>query len=122
MSTNKSVVERYLDGFRWGDHDLILACLSADIEWSMPGFFHLTGKVAFAGEIENDAVSGRPVIEIVRMVEEQQVDVAEGAVHCKRRDGGDFHAVFCDVFELEQGRIRRLTTYLTEIAPPAVSC
>jgi hypothetical protein len=32
-----------------------------------------------------------------------------------RRDGGVLNAVFCDVFVMNNARIRRLTTYLAEV-------
>jgi hypothetical protein len=35
-----------------------------------PGAFHLRGKAAFDGEIENDAFVGRPTIRVTRLVEE----------------------------------------------------
>lgn len=33
----------------------------------------------------------------------------------ERRDGGRLNAVFCDVFEMRDGRIKRLITYLTHV-------
>jgi hypothetical protein len=41
-----------MDGFRKSDHEQILSCLTDDIEWEMPGAFHLIGKDAFDKEIE----------------------------------------------------------------------
>jgi ketosteroid isomerase-like protein len=81
----------------------------------MPGAFHLVGKDAFDGEIENPAFVGRPTIAITRMVEENDAVVAEGAVRAERRDGGLLNAVFCDVFDLQDGKIQRLTSYLMEV-------
>ena len=115
MSENKSTVERYLEGFRRSDHAQILSCLTDDVEWEMPGAFHLVGKPAFDKEIENDAFVGRPTITTIRMVEENDVVVVEGRVQAKRRDGGMLDAVFCDVFVMSNARIRRLTTYLAEV-------
>jgi ketosteroid isomerase-like protein len=115
VSENKSTVERYLEGFRRSDHAQILSCLTDDVEWEMPGAFHLVGKPAFDKEIENDAFVGRPTITTIRMVEEKDVVVVEGRVQAKRRDGGMLDAVFCDVFVMSSARIRRLTTYLAEV-------
>lgn len=115
MTENKATVERYMDGFRQSNHEQILSCLTGDVEWEMPGAFHLAGKEAFDKEIENDAFVGSPTITITRMVEENDVVVAEGAVQAKRKDGGLLNAVFCDVFAMENARIRRLTTYLAEL-------
>jgi ketosteroid isomerase-like protein len=117
-SANKRTVERYMDGFRRSDHQLILSCLTDDVEWVIPGMFHVQGKGAFDKEIENEACIGSPVITVTRLAEENDVVVAEGSVHAARRDGGSLNAVFCDVFEMRDAKIRRLTSYLMEIKAP----
>ncbi|HEX7181323.1 MAG TPA: nuclear transport factor 2 family protein [Thermoanaerobaculia bacterium] len=115
MTENKRTVERYMDGFRKSDHEQILSCLTEDVEWEIPGAFHLVGKEAFDGEIENPAFVGSPTITITRMVEEDDVVVAEGAVQAQRKDGGALNAVFCDVFILRAAKIQRLISYLMEV-------
>ena len=112
---NKHVIEQYMAGFRVTDHALILSCLTDDVEWVIPGAVHLHGKEAFDGEIENDAFVGRPTITVTRMLEEDDVVVAEGRVRASRRDGGTLNAVFCDVFEMRGAKIRKLTSYLMEV-------
>jgi ketosteroid isomerase-like protein len=111
MSLNKNTVQKYIDGFNKSDHDQILSCLTDDIEWLMPGTFHLAGKDAFDNEIENDAFTGSPTVKITRMIEENDVVIAEGTVRVAWKDGGFLNAVFCDVFEMENTRIKRLITY-----------
>ena len=115
MSENKETVARYMDGFRASDHAMVLSCLTEDVEWEMPGAFHLFGQEAFDKEIENAAFTGRPVITISRMSEENDVVFAEGAVEAHQADGGRLHARFCDVFEMRGGKIRKLITYLNVV-------
>ena len=115
MTDNKRAVETYMEGFRRSDHAMVLSCLTDDVVWDMPGFFHLTGKNAFDKEIENPAFTGRPDIKVTRLVEENEVVVAEGSVLAKKADGGTLNAVFCDVFEMRGGKIKRLISYLMEI-------
>lgn len=115
MSPNKQTVQTYMDAFSATDHDGVLACLTDDVEWDIPGFFRVEGKEAFDREIENEAFVGRPIIRVTRMTEEGDVVVAEGTVRSQRKEGGVFDAVFCDVFEMRQGRIRKLTSYLMEV-------
>lgn len=115
MSRNKETVQKYMDAFARSDHAEILDCLTDDVEWVMPGAFHLTGKDAFDKEIENDAFVGRPTIDVTRMTEENEVVVAEGSVTCARRDGGMLNAVFCDVFVMQNAKVRNLTSYLMEV-------
>jgi ketosteroid isomerase-like protein len=115
MSENKTTVEKYMDGFRKSDHESILSCLTDDVEWEMPGAFHLIGKEAFDKEIENDAFVGNPTIDITRVTEESDVVVAEGSVRVQRNAGGFLNAVFCDVFVMERAKVKRLITYFVEI-------
>ncbi len=104
-----------MDAFAKTDHAAILSCLTDDVEWVIPGAFHVRGKDAFDKEIENDAFLGSPTITVTRMIEEQDVVVAEGTVRSARRDGGFLNAVFCDVFVMQDAKIRHLTSYLMEI-------
>lgn len=111
MSPNKNTVQKYIDGFNKSDHGQILSCLTDDVEWFMPGFFHLAGKEAFDQEIENAAFTGSPTVKITRMIEENDVVIAEGTVRVAWKAGGFLNAVFCDVFEMDHTKIKRLITY-----------
>ena len=114
MSENKHTIDRYMAGFRASDHGEILSCLTDDVEWEIPGMFHSRGKAAFDKEIENDAFVGRPDIVVTRMIEEADVVVAEGTVRTQKRDGSLVRLRFCDVFVMEAGKIKRLTSYLAD--------
>jgi ketosteroid isomerase-like protein len=118
MTAKKDVVDRYIEGFRRSDHELILSCLTDDVAWEMPGYFELHGKAAFDGEIENDAFEGSPDITIDRLIEEGDEVVAIGAVRAAMKDGGELNAVFCDVFTFAGERIRRLETYQVTLSGP----
>jgi ketosteroid isomerase-like protein len=112
MSTpNKKTVETYMDGFRETNHEKILSCLTDDITWDMHGYFHHSGKEAFDREIENDLFVGKPTIQIIRMVEEDNIVVAEGTVQAQMKSGDVLDALFCDVFHMENGKIKKLSTY-----------
>ncbi len=115
MTTNKKIVQKYMEAFGRTDHAEILSCLTDDVEWLIPGAFHAKGKSAFDKEIENDAFVGKPAIHVTRMIEERDIVVAEGTVRAARRDGGTLSAVFCDVFVMHDARIKRLTSYLMEV-------
>ena len=114
MTRNKDTVDRYMQGFRTSDHREILSCLTDDVEWILPGAFHIRGKEAFDKEIENDAFVGSPEISISRVTEENDVVVAEGTVRARRREGTVMVLAMCDVFEMADGKIKRLTSYLME--------
>jgi ketosteroid isomerase-like protein len=104
-----------MDAFAKTDHAEVLSCLTDDVEWVLPGAFHLIGKEAFDGEIENEAFVGSPAITVTRMTEEDGVVIAEGSVRASRGDGGVLNLVFCDVFVMRDAKIRHLTSYLMEV-------
>jgi uncharacterized protein len=111
---NKATVQRYIEGFNKSDHAQILACLTDGVEWIIPGVFHVAGKADFDKEIESPAFVGSPTVTIDRMTEENNVVVVEGTVRCARREGGTLHAAYCDVFEMDRGKIARLVSYMVE--------
>lgn len=115
MSSHRTVVERYFDGFRRADHRQILACLTEDVVWDLPGFKHLEGKDAFDGEIENQSFTGRPTLHVDRMVQEDDVVVAIGTGAIAQTSGTVFNFAFCDVFTFAGERIRRVESYVVSL-------
>lgn len=112
MTENQQAIETYMEGFRRNDHRKILACLTDDVEWIVPGAFHVRGKEAFDKEIEGEGFIAPPEIDVTRMLEVDDVVFAEGFVRAKRADGTVLNLAMCDVFEMRGGRIRRLTSYI----------
>ena len=112
MSANKKTVEKYIQGFRESDHDKILSCLTDDVIWEMPGIYRHLGKEKFDKEIENENFIGTPTIQIHRLVEENNIVIAEGSVQGAMKNGNKLDAVFCDVFVFEHDKIKQFTSYL----------
>ncbi len=119
MTPNKETVQRYMDAFDRSDFPEVLGCVTDDVEWLIPGLVHLHGKEAFEKEAKNEAFIGSPDITVTRLIEEDDVVVAEGSVTATRADGGMMDAVFCDVFEMRGGKIAKLISYLMEIGVSA---
>jgi ketosteroid isomerase-like protein len=117
MSARKELVERYCEGFRRGDHAMVLGCLIEDVVWDLPGHTTLTGKEAFDREIGNPAFTGRPTLAVDRLVEEGDTVVAIGAGRVGRAGGGVHHFAFCDAFTFAGDLIRRVESYV--VALPA---
>ncbi len=106
MSQNIETVETYLDGFRKNDHQQILSCLTDDIEWTVFGAFHLIGKQAY-----DKAIAGAPdfidppTLEVVRMVEQNDVVMAELTGTVRRAAGGEMRMSMAEVFVMRDGKI-----------------
>lgn len=111
-SPNKRVVAEYLAAFREHDHARVLATLTDDVVWVVPGAFTRTGKKEFDAEIENPGFEGRPDIRHSRMTEENGVVVCEGKVKAKPKGAPALWLAFADVFEFRGGKIAKLTSYL----------
>src|SRR5262245_26254067 len=103
-----------MDGFRKTDRSQILSCLTDDVEWVIAGAFSVRGKDDFARHIVDEGFSGHPAISVSRLIEEDNVVVAEGSVRAPKQDGTSLDLVFCDVFDMCDGKIRRLVSYLME--------
>ncbi|MDX6769903.1 MAG: nuclear transport factor 2 family protein [Elusimicrobiota bacterium] len=116
MSINKQTVERYMAAYRRLDHPAVLACLTDDVVWYVPGAFTKRGKAEFDKEIDGDGCfEGKPDINVTRLSEEDGVVVAEGTVLTHKKGGEPVRLAFCDVFELRGGLISKLTSYLVSL-------
>ena len=106
MSQNTDTVNRYLDGFRKNDHEQILSCLTDDIEWTVYGAFRLKGKEAYDKAIDGAPhFIDPPQLEVVRMVEEGNVVMAELTGTARRAAGGEMRMSMAEVFVMRDGKI-----------------
>lgn len=115
IRNKKNLVEFYMESFQENDHEKILSCLTDDVEWQIHGHKSLKGKEAFDAEIENENFEGKPEITLNRMIEENNIVVAEGTVLAKPKKSQPVLLAFCDIFEFRDGKISKLTSYLNPI-------
>jgi ketosteroid isomerase-like protein len=115
VSPRKAVVEAYFEGFRRSDHDQILACLTDDVVWDLPGYRHLRGKDAFDREIENEDFVGSPTLTVDRLIEEGETVVAIGSGRATQKSGEVLRFVYCDVFTFAGDVIRQVESYLVPL-------
>lgn len=114
MSPRKEVVETYFEGFR-RDHGRILACLSDDVIWDLPGYAHLVGKDAFDREIERPDFVGSPTLTVDRLVEEADTLVAVGNGIGSHNSGEPHRFAFCTVFTFAGEKIGRVESYVVPL-------
>jgi uncharacterized protein len=116
MPDRKAVVEEYFEGFRRSDHERVLACLTDEVVWDLPGFKHLEGKDAFDGEIENEEFVGAPTLWLDRLVEEVDTVVAIGTGESAHKSGAINKFAFCDVFTFNRALIGRVESYVVPLS------
>ncbi|MGE3507656.1 MAG: nuclear transport factor 2 family protein [Vicinamibacterales bacterium] len=117
MSKNIETVHTYLDGFRKNDHAQILSCLTDDITWTVFGAFRLTGKQAYDKAIDGaPAFLDPPELQVVRMVEQGDVVMAELTGTAKRATGGEMRMSMAEVFVMRDGKIAERRAWVVPLA------
>jgi uncharacterized protein len=117
MSPNKQVVESYQSSLGNLDWDAVALCLADDVErveWA-DGFpssgVPTRGKAAVLKEMD---APRKFQIEATRMTEENNVVVAECVVRVPLDNGTSFVGRALSVYELENGKITRMTSFVAE--------
>jgi ketosteroid isomerase-like protein len=122
MSPNKEVVETYQTSLANLDWAAVASCLTDDverIEWA-DGFpasgVPVRGKAAV---VKDMAAPNKFQIQALRMTEEDNVVVTESVVRVPLPDGGTFVGQSCSIYELENGMIKRISSFVAENKHPA---
>jgi uncharacterized protein len=120
MSPNKKVIEKYFDSLSKMDRPALLSCLTDDVErveWA-DGFPNsgvpVRGRAAFNQSI-GDPPGGNLQIETTRRTEENNIVVAESIVRVPMKEGGFLTLQACNIFELENGKIKRVNSFTAEV-------
>lgn len=102
------------------DKPEVLYCLTDDVEWHIvTAGEKMRGKAEFEQNIGTPPDVDNVRIDIARMTEEDNVVVAEGFVRVSRKEGPATTFQFCDVFEIDKGKIKRLTTFTADVTGSA---
>jgi uncharacterized protein len=110
MSSNKKVIEAHATA---SDRARAAEFLADDVEWiewvdGVPPPGAITrGKPAFIQNYGDDEIRN----EIIRMTEENNVVVVEGVAHVHKKDGHNLAVRYCNIFELERGKIKRKSSF-----------
>ena len=121
VSNHTDIVDAYMEGFRRNDKPRILALLSDDVAWDLPGFRHLTGKADFEGEIVNPQFEANPTLVVDRKVEEGDTVVCIGDGQGQMKTGDEFRFAFCDVFTFRDDLICRVESYIVPLTGPSIA-
>lgn len=114
-SPNQQVVVRYLDGFRSGDHAVILSCLTDDVTWDIVGHATASGKAEFDALIDGPAGATLPRLTVGDQVEADDTVVVFGAGEFDDADGTHRAFRFADAFTLRGDLIAGLVSYVVPL-------
>ena len=110
MLPNKKVVEAHIAA---AGPSKAAEFLADDVEWiewgdGVPATGVRTrGKSAFIENYGEDEIRN----EVLRMTEEGNVVVVEGIAHVHKKDGRNLAVRYCNIFELENGKIKRKSSF-----------
>jgi uncharacterized protein len=110
MSPNKKLIESHM---ATTDRSKAAELLAEDVEWvewadGVPPTGVITrGKAAFIQNYGTDELRS----EIHRVTEENNVVIVEGTAHVLKQDGKKLAVRFVDIFELENGKIKRKSSF-----------
>ncbi|MBZ4188712.1 nuclear transport factor 2 family protein [Niabella beijingensis] len=108
---NKEIVQQVIDAFLNKDTERALAYMSEDVQIGWPGFFDLpAGKEAVRSFFTNvpELVSSQ----VIDLIAEGNTVAGTGTVTSRDKDGSLKNSFFCDVYELENGKVIRLKSYM----------
>ncbi|MGI0154981.1 MAG: nuclear transport factor 2 family protein [Thermoplasmata archaeon] len=74
---------------------------------SPPSGVRTRGKAAFVQNFGDDELGAH----VTRMTEEKNVVVVESEVRVQKKDGRHFAVQSCNIFEVENDQIKRLTSF-----------
>lgn len=90
----------------------MLPMLTDDIErWEVGAPKRTRGKLEFETEMRPSDDVTRLTDQLLRLVEEGNVVVAEGKVQVFKKDGTVINVQYCNVHEFEGERVKRITSY-----------
>ena len=110
MTEQKTLVERYTEGFRRGDLPQILSCLADDVVWELHGSKTLVGKQAFAAEADSGGTPN-PELTLDRLVEEGDAVAVVGHGSVVLGHGDPVQFEYAEVFTFTDGFFSRPDTF-----------
>jgi uncharacterized protein len=116
LSANKKLVESYYAS-RGTEYARLLAEDVELVDWDIgvPATGAVTkGKAAYVQNRKNREFNS----EITRMTEENNVVVVEGFARGVKKDGGSWTVHFCDAYEIEDGKLKRISTHGVDVKEP----
>ena len=112
MTPRKQVIERWAECFAHQDWKAMLELFTDDVErWEVGAEKRTHGKAEFEKEVLPGPEVLRLGMQLHRTIEEGNLVVAEGLAHVYKKDGATIDVQFCDIFEFEGEKVRRITAY-----------
>ncbi len=111
---NKELIQRINQAFADGDIDFFSNFLDEDTRWNIIGISTITGKHNIMKAMEKEELEAFPEVSVKNIIAEGDSVVVESTGKAIRKTGAPYHASYCDVYQLRDGKIQEFTTYVIE--------
>jgi ketosteroid isomerase-like protein len=114
--TTKEIVTQVIEAFDNNNVEKILSLFADDVVWSMTG----TGINIMNGKTEVEQfLGGMDEIKMVsstrdHIIVDGDTAAVDGLVKCKGKDGKEFEMFYADFYELEDGKVKKLSSYVID--------
>lgn len=115
MKTTQAFLREFNDAFATNDQDFILDNLSNDIEWNMVGGAKMKGKDEVRKELQQMGGVKMLDMETLHIICEDHFAAVDGRMRMLDQSGAEKSYAYCDVYEFEGPRIKKMTSYVKEI-------
>ena len=115
MSTeNKALIQKINEAFAQGNTDFFLHHLAEDARWNIISISTITGKDNIEKNMEVQGLETFPVVTVKNVTEQGDSVVVESTGNASRKRGAGYTASYCDIYRMENGKIKEFTTYVIE--------
>lgn len=108
---NKEIVKKAISAFLTSDIEAALELMADDIKMGWPGFFDLEpGKESIREFFKSvpELISS----EVYSLIAEGNKVAGNGMVVSREENGSVKNSFFCDVYQLENGKIKEIKSYM----------
>ncbi|RYG43337.1 MAG: hypothetical protein EOO01_21490 [Chitinophagaceae bacterium] len=110
---NQELLERVIASFDNNDSETLISLVSEDFEWEILGEQHIKGKENLRKMF---AEMDKPVkmlgsTKVLRIFDGNNA-ACNGVVTMQNENGETNEHFYCDLYELQGGRLRKMTTYM----------
>ncbi|SDL06463.1 Ketosteroid isomerase-related protein [Catalinimonas alkaloidigena] len=122
MTTNpKTLVEEINRTFEEADIEAFLRHCTDDVRWNMLGSAPWIGKDAIREAMGEMNPANAPKIYATRMIAEGDIVACEGTMEMTDTQGKFHQGAYCDVYRLQDGKVKELTSYYVETKEKAAA-
>lgn len=111
----KDIVGQVNESFRANNPDIFVSLCAEDAVWNIIGDQRLEGKKAIADFMEPTRSADSMEMGIEETIQEGNKVASTGYMMMPTKEGNKSEMRFCDLYEFEAEKIKKITSYIVEI-------